>query len=143
MANKRSPGQPTKYREEFHPENFIALSEQGKTFAQIAKAWKVDRDTIKEWIKVHTEFSAAVKKGREVCEAWYMDLGQLAMLGQATMNGQKINVNLGFYVWMTKNMFKWSDKVVVQDKPDMMAKRLTPKELAELRKVIQTARGSK
>lgn len=103
-------GQPTKYRKDFHPGNFIHLSEQGKTLAQIARIWKVDRDTVQEWKRRHTDFSAAVKKGRELAEAWYIDLGQLAMLGQAKIDGQKINVNLGWFVWMTKNLFNWSDR---------------------------------
>ena len=116
-------GRPSKYRKDFHPENFILLSEQGKTFAQIAKAWKIDRDTILEWARRHKEFSGAIKRGRQVAEAWYMDLGHAAMLGQAKMDGQKISVNLGFFVWMTKNMFKWSDKVDVTEKPDQNANR--------------------
>jgi hypothetical protein len=104
-------GRPSKYRKDFHPQNFIELSKQGKTFAQIALAWHIDRDTIKKWKKRYKSFDAAVKIGREFCEAWYMDLGQRAMLDSVTINGKKVKVNLGFYVWMTKNMFNWRDKV--------------------------------
>lgn len=114
---KRGPKGPSKYRKDFHPEDYIRWSEQGKTLAQIAFAWKVDRDTIHEWKKRHSEFSDAVKRGRQVAEAWYMNLGQAAMLGQASVEGKKINVNLGFYCWLTKNMFRWTDKVELQDKP--------------------------
>lgn len=110
MEQKR-PGRPTKYRANFHPDDFILQSEQGKTLAQIAKNWKVDRDTIKEWRKVHPEFSAAVKKGREFAEAWYMDLGQAAMVGRANIGGKPVQFNLGVFCWMTKNMFKWTDRV--------------------------------
>lgn len=110
------PGQPTKYRKDFHPDDYIRLSEQGKTLAQIAFEWKVDRDTIHEWKKVHREFSDAVKKGRQIAEAWYMNLGQAAMIGQAKMGNQKLNVNLGMFCWLTKNMFRWSDRVEVKEK---------------------------
>jgi len=105
-------GRPTKYRKEFHCDNFITLSEQGKTLAQIAKAWKIDRETLWTWSKKHKEFANAVKRGRQIAEAWYMDLGQASMLGQAKIDGQKVNINLGMFCWLTKNMFRWSDRVV-------------------------------
>lgn len=104
-------GQPSKYRRDFHNEDFIRLSRQGKNFLQIASEWEVDRHTIQNWGKKHSEFLAAIKKGRCFCEAWYLNLGQLAMVGQATLNGQKVKVDVGLYVWLTKNMFKWSDRV--------------------------------
>lgn len=103
--NKR--GHPTDYRENFHPQDFIEQSKQGKSLAQIALSWDVHRDTIYEWRKVHPEFSDAVKKGREFAEAWYMNLGQAGILGQATEKP----MNVGLFCWMTKNMFNWSDKV--------------------------------
>ena len=33
------------------------------------------------------------------------------MLGQAKVGGKAIQFNLGAFVWMTKNVLKWSDKV--------------------------------
>lgn len=66
------------------------------------------------WGKRHKEFADAIKKGRQLAEAWYMDLGQAAMLGQASVEGKKINVNLGMFCWLTKNMFRWSDRVDVR-----------------------------
>lgn len=112
MKKKKDPGgRPTKYRKDFHPDDFITLSKQGKTLAQIAYIWDVDRDTVQEWRKRHEEFSVAVKKGRQYAEAWYINLGQSAMIGQAKMNGMPIHFNLGTFCWMTKNLFKWSDRV--------------------------------
>lgn len=110
----RGQGQPTKYRKEFHCEDFIMRSKQGKTLAQIAFAWDVDRDTVYEWAKVHKDFSDAIKKGRQYAEAWYMELGQAAMLGQARIDGKNINTNLGMFCWLTKNMFKWTDRVATE-----------------------------
>lgn len=108
-------GRPSKYNKDFHIPDFIRLSKQGKTLAQIALAWDVDRDTVAEWRKRHKEFSDAIKKGREYSEAWYMNLGQMAMINEASImeNGKpkKVNVNLGYFCWMTKNLFKWSDKI--------------------------------
>jgi transposase len=104
-------GRPPKYKKEFHPENFIELSKQGKTLAQIAFHWDIARETIYDWQKKHREFSYAVKRGREFSESWYMELGQTAMLNRAKVGGEKVNINLGMFCWMTKNMFNWSDKI--------------------------------
>jgi transposase-like protein len=107
-------GQPTKYRRDFHNSDFIRLSKQGKNITQIALDWDVDRATIYEWAKRHKEFSDTLKKGRSFAEGWYTNLGQLAMLGEATVNGRKIKVDIGMFVWLTKNLFKWSDKMNVE-----------------------------
>lgn len=104
-------GSPTRFKKEFHPDDFIAQSKNGKTLTQIALSWNVHRDTIYDWAKKHQEMSDAIKKGRAFSEGWYMDLGQAAMIGAAKINGQKVPINLGMYVWLTKNLFKWSDKI--------------------------------
>ena len=129
-------GRPTKYKKDFHPADFIAKSKDGKALAQIAYDWDVSRDTLYEWAKTHSEFSDAIKKGREYAEAWYMNLGQSAMLGQAQVNGRFISFQLGVFVWMTKNIFKWSDKIsTATDGPDLSnrpLKDLTDEELDAL-----------
>jgi hypothetical protein len=111
LKPKHPGGRPTKYDPKFHPKDFIEQSKNGKTLAQIALTWDLNRDTIHEWKKKHPKFSDAVKKGRQFCEAWYMNLGLAAMLGQAKSDGKPINVNLGYFCWLTKNMFHWSDKI--------------------------------
>lgn len=112
---KRGPGQPTKFRPDFHPNDFLRLARQGKSIIQIAAIWDVDRETIYNWDKKCPEFLGTIKKGQLLMEAWYSDLGQAAMLGQATLNGQKIKVDLGYFVWMSKNICKWSDRVKNDD----------------------------
>lgn len=104
-------GRPTSYRKKFHPDDFIQKSKQGKNVTQIALLWDVDKDSIYEWAKKHKEFSVAFKKGKQFCEAWYTNLGQAAMFGPVKIDGKSVNVNLGFFVWMTKNVCKWSDKI--------------------------------
>lgn len=101
---------PSKYQPKFHCDDLIRLSKQGKNLKQIAYVWEIHIDTIYEWARRYPEFSVAIKRGRAYCEAWYINLGQAAMLGQAQINGQKIVFNLGAYVWLTKNILKWSDK---------------------------------
>jgi hypothetical protein len=123
MATKRKDpkdllpvGRPTDYKPDFHPKDFIRLSKLGKHKYQIALAWDHDRDTLKEWEKVHPEFSAAVQKGKQYAEAWYVNIGQMAMMGQAAVKNEdgttsKITPNLGYYSWLMKNLFKWTDRV--------------------------------
>lgn len=112
VKGPQGPKGPWKYKKDYHPRAFIELSRQGKCLAQIARDWDVARETIYEWARKYKNFSDSMKKGQQLCEAWYIELGQAAMLGNAkTKDGQKIKVELGFYIWMTKNICKWSDKV--------------------------------
>jgi hypothetical protein len=100
---------PTKYKRDFHNEDFIRLCKKGKGIDQIALEWEVDRTTIYEWIKVHLEFSLTVKKGKTYIAGWYANLGQMAMMGMTGPTGKKIDNTM--FIWMTKNICKWSDKV--------------------------------
>ena|ERR1700744_6546436 len=108
-------GRPTDYRADFHPDNFIELSRQGKNITQIAARWGTYRSVIYNWAEKHPNFKDAIKKGQELMEAWYSDLGQAAMCGQATVGGQKVKIDVGLYVWLTKNICKWSDRVKNED----------------------------
>lgn len=106
-------GRPTKYDPDFHPDNFIQLAKKGKLLIQIALIWDVHVDTLYEWAKVHKDFSDAVKAGRQLAEAWYVEIGQAAITGARTVGGQQIKFNVGAFVWLTKNLFKWD-----ADKPE-------------------------
>lgn len=107
--SKNKGGRPSLYRPEFHPEDFVRQSRDGKTFKQIAASWNIDRDTLLKWSKRHKEFNGTIKRGRQLAEAWYMDIGRSAMMGQVKIDGKLIRVELGWFVWMTKNMFKWGE----------------------------------
>ena len=115
VSQSRSVRRPTKYDAKFHNEDFLRLAAQGKTIIQIAAEWDVDRDTIAEWGKKHAEFSGTLKRGKALSEAWYVNVGQKALQGNPD------NIHLGFYVWLTKNLFKWSDKV--EEMPTQKKKR--------------------
>lgn len=99
---------PSSYRKDFHPEDFIKLSKKGKTIKQIALEWDISRETIYAWARTNKEFSDTIKRGNEFCEGWWIDSGVDAMMGRN-------KYNLGFYVWMTKNLFKWSDNKEDED----------------------------
>lgn len=103
-------GRPPKYDKKYHPEKYIELSRKGKSKTQIAAAFEVNRDTIYEWARTHKDFSDAVKKGAVLCEAHFRDIGYQAMLGQLKINGEKVKLDVGLYVWITKNTFGWNEK---------------------------------
>lgn len=104
-------GRPTDYDPTKHPIEFIQKSKSGRHIYQIAADWGVDRDTLKEWAKKHPEFSAAKEIGMQLCEAWYQDIGQAALVDQAKdAQGNKIKVDFRFYKWLTQNKFKWAER---------------------------------
>jgi len=64
----KSPGRPTKYREEF-PEQARKLCLLGATDAELADFFEVNPDTITEWKNVHEEFSVSIKRGKLQADA--------------------------------------------------------------------------
>lgn len=60
---KRPVGRPSKYSPAYC-EEVIACMGQGYSFTAFAGEIGVDKDTLYEWVKVHPEFSGAVKKAR-------------------------------------------------------------------------------
>ena len=108
------PGRPSKYRPDFHPEDYLRLANNGKTLAQIARSWKVDRQTIVDWSMKHKEFSRTVKRGKEFAEAWWMDIFQAAAVGQMPKDPDtrsQLKFNAVPAIWLTKNAFGWTDRV--------------------------------
>ena len=109
MAKKKM-GRPETYRKDFHPAEYVRHSRDGKNLTQIAALFDVTRETIYDWGRKFKDFSDALKRGRQLCEAHWMNLGYAGMTGGVTgKDGKKIQINLGFYVWLTKNNFGWSD----------------------------------
>lgn len=58
-------GRPSLYDPEEHPPLARELTGNGRTLADLAKAFGVARSTIEEWQKHHPAFSVAIKLGRE------------------------------------------------------------------------------
>lgn len=65
---KSEKGRPTKFKPEEirFVTNYCLL---GATNEDLAKFFEVNVDTIYEWMKVHADFSDAIKEGREIADA--------------------------------------------------------------------------
>lgn len=60
-------GRPSKYNVEFVKQAY-KLALLGAKNPELADFFEVNTDTIKEWRKIHPEFSAALKKGKELAD---------------------------------------------------------------------------
>lgn len=70
---KRGPGgRPTKYDPAFC-DDIVAMGQQGFSYAEMANAFDVVRETLTEWGKAHPEFSAAIHRARSASLAWWED----------------------------------------------------------------------
>jgi hypothetical protein len=100
-------GAPSKYKEAYCQE-VINHCADGSSLTSFAAEIGVARDTISEWAKVHPEFSAAVKKAKAKCAAWWE---KTARQNAVTGNG-----NATLCIFGLKNMGAedWRDKQEVE-----------------------------
>lgn len=108
--SKNKIGRPTKYDENFHPQDYIKQCIEGQPVFAIAASWGVHKDTIYEWVKVHESFSDSFKIGHDAREAWWFNLGKDAML-------KKKDADLGFFCYLTRSALGWRDRdaPIIQD----------------------------
>jgi hypothetical protein len=82
-------GRPTLYREEY-VERVVEFCAGGYSLTGFAGEIGVGRDTISEWVRVHPEFSVAVKKAKAASAKWWEERAHKVAAeggpgGQATM----------------------------------------------------------
>ena len=82
----------------------IELMSEGRSKRASCSLLGIHEDTLYEWAKVHSEFSEALKTAELACAEWWEDKGRDAMQGQI------VGFNATAFVWMTKNVLKWSDR---------------------------------
>jgi hypothetical protein len=118
MAKKKKPeadpkkiGRPSKYKPDFHPDEFMSMCNKGMSKAQICAAFGISRECMHEWARVHPIFYDAIKKGQELRESWWTNFGLQLASGQ--MKG-----NPTMFIWLSKNIVNWKDKVEVTDYSD-------------------------
>jgi transposase len=102
-------GRPSKYDPAFC-EVVIEAGRNGETMAGMAEACDVHRETIREWMEIHPEFSAAVKRGLQISQVEWERKGRLATFGEVP------NFNATSYIFQMKNRFKedWREKLEVE-----------------------------
>lgn len=102
---KHPGGRPTKYKPEFC-DIVIAVGEEGGTLIEMAEACDVHRETIRDWAKVHPEFSDAIKRSEQKAQVWWVRLGKAATIGGVE------GFNPTSYIFNMKNRFRddWRDK---------------------------------
>ena len=98
-------------RLEYKPEycdELIKYMGQGKSFVSFAGHIGVGKRTIYDWVERYPEFSEAKQVAKAKCEDFYIALG----LDMATGNLEKCNATA--YVWLTKNILRWTDRAETQ-----------------------------
>lgn len=100
---RRPMGRPTKYLPEYC-DMVIEHMSGGASLTSFAAEIDVARSTITEWTSQHPEFSAAIKRGKAKCAAWWESLGRSGAMGG--------EVNPTLVIFGLKNMAPddWRDK---------------------------------
>lgn len=96
-------GRPSKYDPSYCDE-LIEHMKDGASLTSFAASIDVCRDTISEWANVHPEFSAAVKRGKAKCAAWWEETAR----GGAT--GGEANPTLCIFGLKNMAAEDWRDK---------------------------------
>lgn len=72
---KRPVGRPSKYRPEYCDE-IIELGKDGKSIAQMAAHFDVDKASVYDWAANHEEFSTALARAKAHSQKWWEDQAQ-------------------------------------------------------------------
>jgi len=98
-------GRPTKYKKEFC-EVVVKVGERGDTITAMAEACDIHKETLRDWMAAHPEFSVAVNRGLQKAQAWWEQKGKEMAVGDISAG------NPTTYIFNMKNRFKedWRDK---------------------------------
>jgi hypothetical protein len=93
-------------------EKAVQILSAGKSIARLATDLDVCRETIYDWRDKHPEFAAALRKGRDACQAYWEDIGESGILGHVK--------NFGGAPWIftMKNRFRADYQEDKTDKDD-------------------------
>jgi len=95
-------GRPSEYRPEWMLSKVIDIMSEGASKVEVAAELGITKETLYQWVQKYPEFSDSIKKGEQLCEAWW------EKNGRKCLHDQKFNASL-WYMNM-KNRFKWSDR---------------------------------
>lgn len=102
-AAKPTLGRPSKYDPTKLPA-IISLMSEGASLVEVAVMLGISRETLYQWVDTYPDFSDTIKKGKELCNAWWEGEARKALM----LRDKDFNATL-WYMNM-KNRFGWSDK---------------------------------
>jgi len=99
-------GRPTKYDPSWMLEDVIAIGRIGGSHTEMAVELGIHRDTFYEWLKIHEDFSDAVKIADAAAQTWWERASRSGAIGLIP------NWNPTTYIFNMKNRFRdsYSDK---------------------------------
>jgi hypothetical protein len=71
-------GRPSTY-DPAYCERVLELGKQGLSLEQISAEIDIPRSTMQSWATVHSDFSAALTRAKELEQAWWERIGQTAL----------------------------------------------------------------
>ena len=107
-SSTRPVGRPTKYKPDFHPEDFVRRSRSGENVTEICEAWDLDTAQIYRWAEKHAEFRSSLKRGRDYLDAYFHKVFKAMMYGKIP------NANVTAAIFLSKNAVKWTDRIEEQ-----------------------------
>ena len=116
---KKSPakvGRPTKYKPEYC-EKLVEHMQQGFSFESFASVAKTCKDTVYHWVNQHPEFSEAKKRGTAHLEIFY------TRMGMNLAQGEYKNGSATAWIYLTKNILKWTDRSDLKITGDFQEKK--------------------
>lgn len=111
VKEKRPVGRPTKYRPEYC-EQIIELGKQGKSIAQMASHFDVDKASIFDWDKSHPDFSTALARAKAHSQTWWENTAQ------QNMDNRNFNAQL----WLKSVASRFRDDYTEQTKTEITGK---------------------
>ena len=78
VNEKRPRGRPTKYRPEYC-DVIIELGKEGKSIAQMASHFDVDKASIFDWAAANADFSTALARAKAHSQTWWENAAQKNM----------------------------------------------------------------
>ena len=110
---------PSKYRPEM-AETVIELMSQGASKFEVAAELGISTETIYEWCERYEVFSDAIKKGEQLSQAWWENIGRKYLVEHHM--GDRLNTALWFI--NMKNRFSWRDTIDVNQKTKVVVKHV-------------------
>jgi len=147
VKQKRPVGRPSKYLPEYC-EQIIELGKQGKSIAQMASFFDVDKASIFRWSEEHEDFRTSLARARAHSQTWWEDKCQ----------GNLADKNFNAQLWLKSVTARFKDDYTDQLKTEITGANggavqietkkvdtdaLEPEQLDTLRELILAAKGVK